>query len=60
MTLPPCPVCGGVLDIEEKFVASPIGTWSLSGAQTKFVGDFVPHIVCNGCNLSVAGKPDTD
>jgi hypothetical protein len=55
-TLPACPECGGTLSVVEKFVAKPLGTWSLAGAQPKATGRFWPHLVCDGCDLSKPAK----
>ena len=55
----PCPSCQTVgslhLDLREIRVARPLGTFSLSGVQTKLsvFSQLVPHIVCrsDGCDF---------
>jgi hypothetical protein len=44
------------------FVAKPVGTWSLSGAQTKTTGTFqtVPVLVCSACRSESVGWSGDD
>jgi hypothetical protein len=53
----PCPVCASTtLHIVQKLVATPMGTYSLAGAQVKVLAR--PGIVleCRTCGASTVGR----
>lgn len=62
----PCPECHkeGVLRVEirERIVARPIGTYSLAGNQLKVSANKVPwpYLACTECGYEEAGKPDDE
>lgn len=60
----PCPRCTtvGTLYINIEFIAKPIGTWSLSGAQVKASGWMKPVLRCrhNHCEFKLVGEFDGD
>jgi hypothetical protein len=53
-----CTRCGvvGQLRIETRLEAKPLGTWSLSGVQTKAVLESCPWMVCDACEAECKGK----
>lgn len=58
-----CPKCQAppsALSITEELVANPIGSFSLSGAQTKVTASARPVLACSACDLRVVGEYDPD
>lgn len=49
-----CPACGGqgTMTLEQKFVARPIGSHSLSGSQLKVSAVQAMVVSCSGCGKS--------
>ena len=49
-----CPACGGqgTMTLEEKFVARPIGSHALAGAQMKVSAVKAMVVSCSGCGKS--------
>lgn len=57
----PCPHCGvAALHIEARFAASPIGTYSLAGAQMKLAAELTVYLVCRACGAEVRGAIEPD
>jgi hypothetical protein len=56
----PCPQCGlaSNLYIVIEFVAKPLGTFSLAGAQVKFSGRELPVLKCRNCPFMLVGDFD--
>jgi hypothetical protein len=55
----PCPNCGATeLRIEHRLQARPIGSFSLSGVQTKVTAREWPWLVCGACGVEAPGKPE--
>jgi hypothetical protein len=56
----PCPNCGmpGTLSITMKFIARPLGTFSLSGQQMKVAAEERPVLGCSNCPYEVVGRLD--
>lgn len=50
----PCPSCGGqgTMTLVEKFVARPLGSHSLAGAQIKVSAVKAMVVSCSGCGKS--------
>lgn len=57
-----CPTCGmiGYLTITTRFIARPIGEFSLAGAQMKFSGAMKPVLKCSNCTFDLVGDWDGD
>jgi hypothetical protein len=57
-----CPKCKevGYLHIITRFVAKPLGTWSLAGAQVKTTGSMKPILKCHNCDFDLVGEFDGD
>lgn len=53
-----CPNCGAQesIDISFRTIASPIGRWSLAGAQMKFVVKPTADAHCTMCGFTVSGR----
>lgn len=55
-----CKHCGNPLRIEwrDEYIAKPLGTYSIAGAQNKVVAHTVqwPWAVCDTCKLESKGK----
>lgn len=58
----PCPRCGatGTLTCEPRFVATPLGDFSLAGVMMKMPARVRPVLECSACGLNVAGEMHTD
>jgi hypothetical protein len=52
-----CPACGGVATLftVERFVAQPVGSFSLAGAQMKVSAHKVVLLWCDRCPLELVG-----
>lgn len=51
-----CPACGGEkLILGERFVARPIGSFSLAGAQVKVSANKIVLLWCDRCPLELVG-----
>lgn len=54
-----CRYCGhDRIRVEWRFVPKPVGTYSLSGVQTKVAAAHVPFAICGGCAHESQGQPD--
>ncbi len=55
-----CPQCQqvGGLYIVVKFVASPLGTFSLAGGGVKLSGQELPVVECRNCPFTLVGEFD--
>ena len=52
-----CPQCQAkMFTLQNRLVARPLGTWSLSGAQMKVSAYEWPHLVCGNCGAAYAAK----
>lgn len=60
ITRKPCPQCGevGYLYITNRFIAKPLGTWSLAGTMAKTMGSMKPVLKCHNCSLDLVGEFD--
>jgi len=57
-----CPECSvvGYLYLTSRFIAKPIGEFSLAGAQMKVSGTMKPVLKCHNCSLDIVGEYDDD
>lgn len=54
-----CRYCGHHrIRVEWRMVATPLGTYSIAGAQMKFEATSVPFATCEGCGHESEGKTD--
>lgn len=59
--MPHCPKCGGedTVEVRRGFVAKPLGTFSLAGAQMKVSAHEVAIATCTECDLHLTGHLET-